>query len=493
MMFAKTKSYRTVLAPIQESDIHIKAANPKIRELLKLTQLTQQDLVSLKKIDDIMEEHALTIADRHYDMIMNIPEIKEIFVQHSVKERYTAAIQKYYKQLTKPTLDDAYIDYRKLIGQIHSRIHLTDEWYIGSYIRVYEYLLPYIIARFAKSPVELSEILVALNRIITFDSLIVLGAYQEANDYSMVEKINKVMEYVIGVDQVKDLKDDVDTTIGEAENVSASAQELSASVREVADHAVGVSENTEQMVEEARVGQEVIEVSLNGFLAMGNDFAHTKTKIDALVEEVNDISQVVDFIKNVANQTNLLALNASIEAARAGESGKGFAVVANEVRNLAEQTKESVDKISTAITKMQQESVQVGLIVEEMSTQLGGRISQTKEAIATLDQIIMKVHKVGDATGTIAAIAEEQSAATQEITARIGIVHEHTERIKNQSDRTGESIFHVSLEVDKLRKKTIEEIPELTPTQLERIAQTESLMARWWVYNAEMGYRHSDR
>lgn len=478
----------STLQPIQASDLQVTSSNPKIAELLKLTQLTKKDIESLKKIDDIMEEHALTIADRHYDMIMNIPEIKNIFNRFSTKERYTAAIRKYYQQLTKPTLDEDYINYRKLIGQIHSRIQLNDEWYIGSYIRVYEYLLPFIIQRFCKSPQELSEIIVALNRIITFDSLIVLGAYQEANDYSMVEKINKVMEYVIGVDKVQDLMDGVDLTIGEAENVSASAQELSASVREVADHAVGVSENTEQMVEEAKAGQEVIERSLNGFLTMGNDFVETKTKIDALVKEVHDISQVIDFIKNVANQTNLLALNASIEAARAGDSGKGFAVVANEVRNLAEQTKESVDKISTAITKMQQESLLVGSIVEEMSDQLSGRISQTQEAITALDQIITKVNVVGDATATIAAIAEEQSAATQDITDRIGIVHEHTEKIKEQSHLTGESIFQVSIEVNQLRQKTIEEIQELTPSQLQRIAQTEDLIIKWWDYNAGMGY-----
>lgn len=473
----------------EKSDIPVTSTNSKVPELLKLTQMTSKDLQNLKKIDDVMEEHAGEIAERHYDMIMNIREIKDIFVQHSTKERYTAAIEKYFVQLTKPTFNDAYIEYRTIIGEVHSRIGLHDEWYIGSYIRVYEYLLPFIIQKFQRSPEELSNILVALNRIITFDSLLVLGAYQEANDFKMVEKINTVMEYIIGVDQVQDLLENVDVATDEATRVNASAEQLNASVQEVAHHAVKVSENTEEMVEEARTGQTIIEESLNGFLAMGENFVAAKQKVDQLVEDVHTVSQVVDFIKNVSEQTNLLALNASIEAARAGESGQGFAVVANEVRNLAEQTKASVEQIAEAILKMERESEEVGTLVDDMANGLQSRISRTEEAIITLSQIIQKVHVVGDATGTIAAIAEEQAAATQEMTSRIELVHRHTENMKEQSRLTGAAIFDVSMEVDALRQKTIEEITLLTPPQLERIEQAERLIEKWWQYNEEMGYR----
>ncbi|WP_188207274.1 globin-coupled sensor protein [Alkalibacillus aidingensis] len=422
------------------------------------------------------------------EMIMDIPTIKDIFHKYSNKERYTTAIIKYYKQLTKPTLDEEYIEYRKKIGQIHNKIHLTDEWFIGSYTRVYEYIIPFIAAKFHKSPNELSKILVALNRIITFDSLIVLSAYQEAHDYQMVQSISTVMEYVTSADQVKGLMEDVENTTHETENVSASSQELSASVEEVANNAVSVSESSEQMVTEARKGQEVIETSLNSLLTMADDFTNTKDKIDQLVKEVNDISQVVDFIKNIASDTNLLALNASIEAARAGESGKGFAVVADEVRNLAEQTQQSVEKISSTIIGIQNEAESVGDEVDQMSNQIHGRVTQTKEAITTLDDIMVQVDEVSSATSNIAAIAEQQSAATHEITDRITNVHQHTEDIKKQGNLTGQSIYQVSLEVDELRHQTIEVIPELTPAQKLRVAQTELKNKKWFIYNKMLGY-----
>ncbi|MEI3614022.1 protoglobin domain-containing protein [Pseudogracilibacillus sp. SO30301A] len=116
-------------------------------------------------------------------MVMDIPEIKGIFEEFTTYDRYVPAIMNYYKQLTKPKLDQAYVDYRKKIGTIHSRIQLTEEWYFGSYMRVYEYLVPYITNRFASKTKQLAGVLVALNRIIAFDTILVLTAYEDANDY----------------------------------------------------------------------------------------------------------------------------------------------------------------------------------------------------------------------------------------------------------------------------------------------------------------------
>ncbi|MEN1970042.1 methyl-accepting chemotaxis protein [Lentibacillus sp. N15] len=467
----------------------IEGVSNRVNELLKMLQITDKDFENVQKIDSIMEEHAFEIAKRQYEMIMNIPEIKQIMEHNSNFERYTTAITTYFKELSKPKFSADYVEYRKKIGRIHSRIGLTDEWYIGSYLRVYEYLLPIIVKKFRHSASTVSEIVLSLIRIITFDTLVVIGSTQDANDYYLVRNISKVMEYVISADKMKLLLDSVDATITEASGVSAASQELSASIEQVTENAIHVADNSKKMIVEAEEGQQVIEGTLNGFLEMANEFSTTKEKIDTLIDHMSSTTQVIEFIKTIADETNLLALNASIEAARAGEHGRGFAVVAEEVRKLAEQTKTSVEEISTTIHQIQGNSNEVASDVQRMSGALQDRVGYARQSIEKMDVITKQINHVGDAIENIAAITQEQASATQDITNRMGTAHQYTENIRHHAEETGESIYRVSTEVNALREETIRSIPELTPEEVIRIVQTEHALYQWWTYNALLGYQ----
>ena len=107
-------------------------------------------------------------------------------------------------------------------------------------------------------------------------------------------------------------------------------EQLSVSIRQVADHAHTASTLSAEALHSCQTGRSVVTGSADDMRAMADDVRQTASAVLALGEQSRLISSVVEVIHDIADQTNLLALNAAIEAARAGESGRGFAVVADE-------------------------------------------------------------------------------------------------------------------------------------------------------------------
>ncbi|NKE43343.1 methyl-accepting chemotaxis protein [Roseomonas frigidaquae] len=172
-----------------------------------------------------------------------------------------------------------------------------------------------------------------------------------------------------------------------AASVAAAAEQASASVQNVAAAAEQLGASIAEIARRVTDSATAARNASDG--ARASDAA-----ITGLSESAQRIGDVVRLIADIAGQTNLLALNATIEAARAGEHGKGFAVVASEVKALAAQTASATEQIGAQIATMQAET--------------RGAVDAIRGIAATIDQ-------VDQITVQVAAAAEEQASATQEI------------------------------------------------------------------------------
>jgi methyl-accepting chemotaxis protein len=190
--------------------------------------------------------------------------------------------------------------------------------------------------------------------------------------------------------------------------VASSADELAASVAEIARQVQESSTIAAQAVEQA---------------------GKTDQRINELAALASRVGDVVKFITAIAEQTNLLALNATVEAARAGDSGRGFAVVAQEVKALAAQTAKATGEISAQIAGMQ---------------------AATRDSVGAIKEISRIIAHVAEIANNIAVAVEQQGAAT-------AVIARNVQQAAKGSSEVAQNIEDVSRgasETGRLRAKS---------------------------------------
>lgn len=361
--------------------------------------------------------------------------------------------------------------------------YFLDKWPLTGVVLGLSLIIPFVITKLLLAPAK--SIVYQLNNLKE-------NNYSEEHDIStndFFEDINKLInEYkdILKSDFVgfKGMTDELNVFSDKfneiSSNMSHTSREISGVVEQVAEGAVNQAEETENAayllnnniislnkiadnenhskdeLENVvdRIGNSYNELkntssSLNNILSK---FEQVKGNSLSLQKRAKDVTKIVETVENIADQTNLLALNAAIEASRAGDQGRGFAVVAEEIRNLAEESKDAVKHINSNLITFINEIDSVVAQIENQYSILNDEnhklsnvadinhsiVVSVKEVSTTLIEMIKQlteetnnINKVSENIESLAAIAEENSASSEEVSASMTSYTAEIEKMMN--------------------------------------------------------------
>lgn len=281
------------------------------------------------------------------------------------------------------------------------------------------------------------------------------GVLQDTNRASSIS--NEVVQTVLEV------KTKIEGQVTSIQESSSSMEEITTGVQTVAESSAVVAEVAVTTTERINIGSEVINHSILQMNSVHDVVEETSKVINKLVTRTQQIDTALAAITNIAEQTNLLALNAAIEAARAGENGKGFAVVAAEVRDLAEQSKESAKEVNHLIKSIQKDTQDTVNVMQKGQQKAVEGKEAAHKANQTFLSIMRDIDKITSQIQEVSAATEEMSAGTEEVNASLSLVSETATDVKKETLQTvnsiqsqAVSIEQISIQSNKMKEKVEE-------------------------------------
>lgn len=271
-----------------------------------------------------------------------------------------------------------------------------------------------------------------------------------------VEEVNRSIGHLLQIADAsiqgeEELKGRSEHAVGQLQEAFAAIQQVAAAADQILDSSLHMHRESEQTKDT------VVDVcrSLNATDEVMNDL-HVNNdtmqkKIQDLTEHTSKIEEINTFITEVVNQTSLLALNASIEAARAGENGRGFSVVAQEIKKLAAQSHEAVQKSSELLADIESGVSQVvSAVAEEKASVIHG-IDEMKVMKGKIDTIFSLILHVNSLVASTTSSTQHQSSLVTGTRTSLGEVVELMNETMSSVELTLDQMKKQRQEVSKLQ------------------------------------------
>jgi heam-based aerotactic trancducer len=398
-----------------------------------LLRIAPETLAIVRKAAPLVLANADKMVNEFAGRLGETPQLIDLIGEHSTVPRLAGILGKYVRDFADVRLDAAHIESRRRIGAVHDRIKLPIDAYQAGLQTIRQIWVEAVLESGAKekrTPAQNAEIIVAFDKVLTFDEGIVSRHFTDALAAAAADlRVQQAAQSEIAR-ELNELATQLSIAAGHS---SASVQEMSSTAEQVASEVSAASEYAGQATATAREGAIAIEATAGSVTRVreaAEQLDSAAGDLEASSEKVGEVSGV---LKQTADQINLLALNAAIEAARAGEAGRGFAVVANEVRKLAEATQLRLAESNQAIESIKRSIAEVRAAGRNTGEEVDQLVSATRGVTANFDQILETVQTTGGSLETIAAASQQVAAAAGE-----------TGRASNEVARLAEDVKRVA-------------------------------------------------
>ncbi len=265
--------------------------------------------------------------------------------------------------------------------------------------------------------------------------------------------------------------------VSQAESVESAAGNTDDIGRNIENITEAVSE-MDRYAEEMKEACDKSMSSLDKLIRQSEEVTASVKDIGDTINSTNDsaksISEFTQAITDIATQTNLLSLNASIEAARAGDAGRGFAVVADEIRQLADQSSDSAEKIKSIVEQLLADSASSVNVLEKLNESfsvqaeqldstksnmeiMSGNVASVKDTSSSITKQVMSLNDAKNGLleiiSDLSAISEENAASTEEtnasmeeLNATFTIISESAGKLQTLAEELRENISYFKVE-----------------------------------------------
>ena len=287
----------------------------------------------------------------------------------------------------------------------------------------------------------------------------VQGVFGTARDITENKKMNEKLKW-----QVQGIKEAVETLslssaqiaastkqfVASASQIATSVSETTSTAEEVKQTAMVATDKAEIISKEsadnaimAKLGSQSVKQAVEGINSIKLQTGLVAESIIKLSEQSLAIGEIISTVNDLAEQSNLLAVNAAIEAAKAGEHGKGFTVVAQEVKTLADLSKQATGQVRTILNDIQKATSNAVMSTEKVTRAVETGVKQFSESVEVIDKIAARSAVASDASMQILSSSQQQLVGMKQITQAM-------ESIKQASEQTVSGA--------KMLEKSVEEV-----------------------------------